>query len=116
MEVVLCSPHPSLLHSPAPKPHLGALLSLSAAGLGLLSIQTVAGTQLGCHPGRRCDRGPEVDTEVTGMVQPQHLCRYRSVKEGAEMPKRVKTLQGCSSLLRSELVGEWQENLVQYAQ
>lgn len=113
---MLCSPHPSPLHSPAPKPHLGALLSLSAAGLGLLSIQTVASTQPGCHPGMRCDSAPEVGSEVTGVVQPQHLCRYRGTKPGAEMLQRVKTLLGCSSLLRAELVGEWQENLVENAQ
>lgn len=32
------------------------------------------------------------------------------------MLQRVIILLGCSSQIRSELVGEWQENLVEYAQ
>lgn len=77
----------------------------------------MAGPQLGCHPGMRCDSVPEVDSEVTGVVQPQHLCGYGGARPGgAEMLQRVITLLGCSSLLRSELVGEWQENLAEYAQ
>lgn len=58
----------------------------------------------------------EVDSEVTGVVQPQHPCRYRGAKPGAEVPQRVRTPLGCSSLLRSELLAGWQENLAENAQ
>ena len=41
-------------------PSGGVFPSLPAAGLGFLSVQTVGGTQPGCHPGVRCDNFLEV--------------------------------------------------------
>lgn len=95
---------------PPPPPHRtarlwntiwGLFLSVSADGLGLPSIQTAAGTQLGCHPGMRCDNFLEVHSVTSVVLRCSH-----SISAGVDVPnrdwrccERLITLLGCSSVL-----------------